>query len=127
MRSCAFGGPSKPTGLPSTSFEIWVRKFALTCKLAGKHLSDMSSNLSSFVPVLLLFEKDPVARPTFDLLAKNPGISGLGVARILGKNPEIVEQSIRSLRDYQLVNPGGDSLRDNLALTGSGYLLRQNL
>jgi len=67
----------------------------------------------------LFLQQDALARETFDLVSQNPGISGIGIARQLDKNRNLVQEALSSLRERQLVL-GFDSF----ALTELGFAVK---
>lgn len=87
----------------------------------------MKEGYSELASAIHLVSTDPTAREVFNVLTKNPGISGFETARVLNQDPNAIKKVLESLRQKQLVRPGEDALRENLALTGSGFLIRQYL
>ncbi len=82
------------------------------------------SDVYFLLPSVALLRENPLARAVFEVVTKNLGISGYGVARELNKTPESVKAALSSLIDLRLVS-GGASLTDNLAPTGMGFRVKE--
>ncbi len=84
------------------------------------HMNDVSFLL----PAVLFLRENSLARAAFEVVTKNLGISGYGVAREPNRNPELVKAAISSLVDFRLIS-GSASLTDNLAPTGLGFGVKE--
>ena len=80
--------------------------------------------MAEFWSGALYLKENPLARAVFDVVTKNLGISGYGIARQLDKNPLLVQEALSSLREKQLVS-GSAELSDNFTLTGTGFGVKQ--
>jgi hypothetical protein len=75
-------------------------------------------------PAALFLQQNPLARAAFEVVTKNLGISGYGIARQLDKNPTVIRDTLAKLRDKQLIS-GSAELTDNFTLTGVGFGVKE--
>ena len=80
---------------------------------------NMNADMTEFWPAVILLRQNPLARAAFEVVTKNLGISGYGIARQLDKSPALVRDALSSLREKQLIS-GSAELRDNFTLLEPG-------
>lgn len=84
----------------------------------------MNADMTEFWPAVSFLRQNPLARAAFEVVTKNLGISGYGIARQLDKSPVLVRDALSSLREKQLIS-GSAELRDNFTLTGTGFGVKE--
>ena len=80
--------------------------------------------MTEFWPAVLFLKENPLARATFEVVTKNLGISGYGIARELNTHPTLIQEALSSLREKHLIS-GSAELRDNFTLTGAGFGVKE--
>ncbi len=85
----------------------------------------MDTNFEDLSSAVVFLKGNPVARDTFNVLSRNLGISGYGIARQLGKNPTVVEQALTSLKEKNLIASDTVRLDGNFTLSGVGFKLNE--
>lgn len=84
----------------------------------------VNSDFLKFWSAAIFLRHNPLAWAAFEVLSKNLGISGFGIARKLDTDPVMVEQALALLREMQMISGCAD-LRDNLTLTETGFGVRE--
>jgi len=74
----------------------------------------------SVASAAIFVNEQPLAGAIFVVVTNDPGIAGYAIARSLDKNLRRVLDALSSLLRMQLI-PGVADLRDNFALTMTGY------
>lgn len=87
----------------------------------------MDPSINEIWPAIVLVKQNPLAKAAFEVVTRNLGISGYAVARQLDKEPTLVQSTLASLRDINVIASGSADLRANFTLTGSGFRLKQFL